>query len=185
MAKLAALMIIQKKGTAGHYEGHKLFDDGSMEPVNRGDLNFAINWMFEKRYRAWGFWINDAPAIGIGVCTQDVIEAWAAGNQGEPLLTAPATLYTLNWWRKVRGNRFSDCRQGSAIVLGAIDEAGYVIMTTRTAIEIARLYRRWPGCHHDMAYVPEYIAESEHRERREREIRAGGRGAQAWAATTA
>jgi hypothetical protein len=78
----------------------------------------------------------------------------------------------------------SDCRKGCARFVGQCGE--WVIMTTRRGPEIARLARRFPGARfdgYDFTYVPQHIAEASHRKHREREIRAGGRGALAWANT--
>jgi len=154
--------------------------------------------MRERGYKSWGFWFENAPAVFWGVCTQDLIRAlsctdrpgqyraWAAGNQGEPISTAPATMYSREFWesrRKQMGQ--DDCRRGSAIFVGQADE--WVIMTTRRGPEIAQLARRYPGARfdgHDFAYVPQHVAEASHRRHREREIQAGGRGALAWANTS-
>lgn len=182
--KLAGLFIHRKPGTLNHYVGVKVFATGETDPVTDGKLEFAIGWMKDRGYRPWGFYLDNAPAIFWGVCTSDLITAWAAGNQGETLSTAPATMYSRSHWDNHRKRLDqSDCRHGSARFVGQSDE--WVIMTTRRGPEIALLARTYPGAiGHDFAYVPRHIAEREHARRRAREIKAGGRGALAWGRTT-
>jgi len=181
--KLAGLFVHVKPGTLGRrYVGTKVYITGRTEPVADGKLEFAIGWMRERGFKPWGFWFENAPAVFWGVCTQDLIAAWAAGNQGEPISTAPATMYSREFWESRRKRMDQDdCRRGSAIFVG--QAGGWVIMTTRRGPEIAQLARRYPGARfdgHDFAYVPQHVAEASHRKHREREIRAGGRGALAW-----
>lgn len=178
--KLAALFVCRQPGTLNHYIGAKLLTSGRLEPVNDSDLDFAIDWMRRRGYKPWGFWLNGGPAIGWAVCTQDVITAWAIG-QAEELPTAPATMYSRDHWESRRRGDRNDCRRGSVIFV-----SDWVIMTTRTGPEIARLARRYPAARFgevDFAYVPQHIAEALHSHHRTREIRAGGRGAWAWGKT--
>jgi hypothetical protein len=176
---LAALILAVPRGS-GHwrdrqpFQAFKLFTGGRFEQVDEANFDTAIEFMRGRRFQPFGFWIHGGPAIAFSVGANTVAQAWRKAHDNDPIMAAPLAFHRRDWWEAKRGR--SGYVGTSAIIVG-----NWVIAPTRTGAEIARLRSQYPGYAGDLALVPLCVIRREHDERREREIRAGGRGALAWA----
>jgi hypothetical protein len=176
---LAALILAVPRGS-GHwrdrqpFQAFKLFTGGRFEQVDEANFDTAIEFVRKRRYQPFGFWIHGGPAIAFSVGANTVAQAWRKAHDDDPIMAAPLAFHKRDWWETKRDR--SGYVGTSVIVVG-----NWVIAPTRTGAEIARLRGQYPGYAGDLALVPLCVIRREHDERREREIRAGGRGALAWA----
>ncbi len=132
------------------YSLAKLWSDGSLEPVT-GDVDQAIAWMRNRRYRDFGFWINDHPAIAWTITPDDFVNAWVAGGRDAPV-RCPC--------RYADRARHESRRRSLAQSIVHIGQRG-LIVPTRSTHEIVELRRRFPYADVDMAFVPRCVLHRE------------------------
>jgi hypothetical protein len=120
------------------YRFIKLFEDGSSQPIARENYDRAIRYVEARGCRAWGYWINNRPAVVWSLTRQDFEQAW-----GQPVLTAPC--------------RFS--RRNGCDTSQRIGDAGYLV-PTRSRADIFQLRQRFPLFQGDLLMVPVEVLEA-------------------------
>ena len=139
------------EGPVTPYRLVKLFDDGTDEPVPQAKVDLAVEYVQERGWKAWGYWINGSPALAWARLPEDFERVW-----GHQVWRAPCR-YAGQWAR----DRYSSGAYAGGLV--KVGQNGYVV-PTRSRTEVYRLRARFPYYSGDLLMTPIEVLEANARE---------------------
>lgn len=142
------------EGPHSPYRLVKLFDDGTDEPVIQAKIDLAVEYVQERGWRAWGYWINDNPALVWARLPEDFDRVWGYKEQ-----RAPCRYASRGETKRYDKGAYA----GSPIGIG---ERGCLV-PTRSRTEVYQLRARFPYYRGDLLMTPIEVLEADARQREE------------------